>query len=137
MDKKDFKKIWYFIWEALHDKVLILLIISAIVSVGTYWQNQELAIRSTIIVLGVIPGISEDPESGWIEGVAIMIAVVIVVMVTAINDLQKDRQFRALNARKNDRCTFLRFIYGLVVYFIPLFSCQCHSQWIKVSDISV
>jgi hypothetical protein len=42
----------------------------------------------------------EKEHSGWIEGVAIMVSVVIVVMVTAINDLQKERQFQELQKQQ-------------------------------------
>lgn len=49
-----------------------------------------------------------DPEGNeirkvdWIEGVAIMIAVVVVVLVGAINDYQKELQFMKLNRKKED-----------------------------------
>lgn len=36
---------------------------------------------------------------GWIEGVAILISVVVVVLVTAANDWTKERQFRGLQAK--------------------------------------
>jgi Ca2+-transporting ATPase len=39
----------------------------------------------------------------WVEGVAIMIAIAIVVIVGSINDWQKERQFKALNERKEER----------------------------------
>lgn len=32
----------------------------------------------------------------WIEGVAILVAVLVVVLVTAVNDWRKERQFRGL-----------------------------------------
>uniref|UniRef100_A0A915CWQ2 Calcium-transporting ATPase n=1 Tax=Ditylenchus dipsaci TaxID=166011 RepID=A0A915CWQ2_9BILA len=41
----------------------------------------------------------EDHGSAWIEGVAILICVVVVVLVTAINDFSKERQFRNLQAK--------------------------------------
>lgn len=44
-----------------------------------------------------IPGVK------WVEGVAIIIAVVLVVVVGSVNDFQKERQFRSLNAKKDDR----------------------------------
>lgn len=44
-----------------------------------------------------IPGVK------WVEGVAIIVAIIIVVMVGSINDFQKERQFRKLNAKKEDR----------------------------------
>eukprot|EP00960_Hanusia_phi_P062743 765252-Hanusia_phi.AAC.6 len=38
----------------------------------------------------------------WLEGVAILFAVVVVVTVGAVNDYQKEKQFRDLNAKKDD-----------------------------------
>jgi len=38
----------------------------------------------------------ENEETGWIEGAAILVAVLIVACVTAINDYKKERQFQAL-----------------------------------------
>ena len=35
---------------------------------------------------------------GWVEGAAILAAVAVVALVTATNDFQKERQFRALSA---------------------------------------
>eukprot|EP00753_Platysulcus_tardus_P017632 PLAT6452.2.p1 GENE.PLAT6452.2~~PLAT6452.2.p1 ORF type:complete len:1197 (+),score=723.54 PLAT6452.2:25-3591(+) len=73
---------WDLIWEGLHDFTLVLLIVAAVVS----------------IVLGII---TEGPEEGWYEGVAILLAVVLVLNVAAINDLQKDKQFRDVNRINN------------------------------------
>lgn len=41
-------------------------------------------------------------SQGWIEGVAILTAVLIVAVVTATNDYTKEQQFRKLNAINND-----------------------------------
>lgn len=75
------------IFGALQDKILLLLIGAAVIS----------------IVLGSIPATSEHPDTGFIDGLAILIAVIIVVCVTSGNDYQKQRQFQKLNAKKNDR----------------------------------
>jgi len=72
---------------ALQDKILLLLIGAAVVS----------------IILGSIPYTSENPKTGWIDGVAILIAVVVVVCVTSGNDYQKQKQFAKLDAKKSDR----------------------------------
>ena len=80
---------WEIIWDGLHDLTLIILIIAAIVS----------------IILGIY---SEGIQSGWLDGAAILFAVVIVLNVTAINDLQKDKQFRQLNAINNRRSIKVR-----------------------------
>ena len=39
----------------------------------------------------------------WVEGLAIEVAVVIVVLVTGVNDYRREKQFVALNAKKEDR----------------------------------
>lgn len=39
----------------------------------------------------------------WVEGVAIIVAIVIVILVGSVNDFQKERQFQKLNAKKEDR----------------------------------
>ena len=53
------------------------------------------------------PGLEEEEEHPeWIEGVAILIAVVIVVLVTAFNDWSKERQFRGLQDRIEGEQTF-------------------------------
>ena len=77
------KSLMSLILEGLQDKTLIMLIIAATVS--------------------LILGIAEDPKSGWIEGTAILSAVVIVVMVSSLNDYQKEKQFRKLNEKKNNK----------------------------------
>jgi Ca2+ transporting ATPase len=41
----------------------------------------------------------EENHADWIEGLAILLAVVIVVFVTAFNDWTKEKQFRGLQVR--------------------------------------
>eukprot|EP01135_Chromosphaera_perkinsii_P003626 Nk52_evm5s250 gene=Nk52_evmTU5s250 len=77
------KTYWELCYLALQDYTLIMLLLSATIS----------------IALGVA---IEDPSTGWIEGVAILISVTVVVNVSAINDYQKEAQFRKLNAVKDD-----------------------------------
>ena len=68
--------------EALSDTTLLILVAAATVS---------LAIGSV-----------EDPEQGWIEGVAIFIAVFLVANISAGNDYSKELQFRALEATSQE-----------------------------------
>lgn len=53
------------------------------------------------LILGIMThGIKE----GWLEGVSILLAVVIIVAVTSFNNYMKEQQFRKLNeiaAKKN------------------------------------
>jgi Ca2+-transporting ATPase len=60
------------------------------------------------LALGLYQTFGQKHEPGeakveWVEGVAIMAAVVIVVVVGTINDWQKERQFVKLNKKKEDR----------------------------------
>ena len=50
--------------------------------------------------------VEEDEAHGYIEGAAILIAVVIVVLVTAFNDWSKEKQFRGLQDRIEGEQTF-------------------------------
>jgi len=86
------KSIFELAWMALKDKVLILLSIAAVVSLslGLY---QALGTEHK----------KGEPKVEWVEGVAIIVAIVIVVAVGAGNDWQKERQFLKLNKKKDDR----------------------------------
>ena len=68
-----------YVWEALKDLMVRILIVAAIVS----------------IVLGCT--FSEDPSKDWIDGVSIVIAVLVVVLVGSITDYQKEKKFHELN----------------------------------------
>ncbi|EOA87048.1 plasma membrane calcium [Exserohilum turcicum] len=86
------KNIFQLAWMAYNDKVLILLTCAAVISLalGLY---QTFGVKHE-------PG---QPAVEWIEGVAIIVAIVIVVVVGAANDWQKERQFVKLNRKKEDR----------------------------------
>ncbi|RCI06933.1 hypothetical protein CU098_005456, partial [Rhizopus stolonifer] len=83
-------------WEAYQDKMLMLLTASAIISlaIGIY---EDMTIIEYDAQGNKIPGVK------WVEGVAIIIAVSLVVIVGSVNDYKKENQFRALNAKKEDR----------------------------------
>lgn len=89
LPEKRMKSFVQFLFEALNDKVLLILIVAAIVSFGLGLYQDF--------------GPSHDPNEprvNWVEGLAIMIAVVIVVLVSSINDYSKEKQFKKLNDRK-------------------------------------
>ncbi|KAG0027855.1 hypothetical protein BGZ82_008735, partial [Podila clonocystis] len=87
---------WSLVKKAYDDRTLILLSIAAFVSLGVSIYED----------FG--PHHPEDePRVGWVEGVAILAAVAAVVFTNAINDYQKERQFRKLSAKKDDRCVKL------------------------------
>lgn len=86
------KSLLQLMWITYNDKVLILLSAAAVVSLivgmyqtfGTYHE----------------PG---EPKIEWVEGVAIIVAILVVVVVGSLNDYQKERQFVKLNKKKEDR----------------------------------
>lgn len=94
---KKAKSFFRLCFEAMKDKVLILLTVAAIISLalGLY----ETFGQETIYDSEGKP----MPKVDWVEGVAIIAAVVIVVVVGAANDYQKERQFAKLNSKKEDR----------------------------------
>lgn len=52
------------------------------------------------IKINFVSAFDDDETShGWIEGLAILISVIVVVFVTAFNDYTKERQFRGLQSR--------------------------------------
>ncbi|KAJ9695893.1 hypothetical protein PVL29_011059 [Vitis rotundifolia] len=70
-----------FVWDALHDLTLIILMICAVISIG----------------VGL-------PTEGWPEGmydgVGILVSIFLVVLVTAISDYRQSLQFRDLDKEK-------------------------------------
>ncbi|XP_043080633.1 plasma membrane calcium-transporting ATPase 3b isoform X2 [Puntigrus tetrazona] len=87
------------VWEALQDVTLIILEIAAIISLGlSFYQPPGHESEGC----GNVSGGAEDEgeaEAGWIEGAAILLSVICVVLVTAFNDWSKEKQFRGLQSR--------------------------------------
>ncbi|XP_047519159.1 plasma membrane calcium-transporting ATPase 2 isoform X7 [Pieris napi] len=84
------------VWEALQDVTLIILEVAAVVSLGlSFYKPSE--DESDIDSIGHID--EEEGHYQWIEGLAILISVIVVVIVTAFNDYTKERQFRGLQSR--------------------------------------
>jgi len=84
------------VWEALQDVTLIILEVAAVVSLALSFYKP--------------PKEDDEPDEeshhDWIEGLAILLAVVIVVLVTAFNDWSKEKQFRGLQDRIEGEQTF-------------------------------
>ncbi|KAI8090785.1 PMCA-type calcium-translocating P-type ATPase [Thamnidium elegans] len=80
------------LFAAYNDKTLIMLSIAALVSLAVgIWEDYS-------------PRHPEDePRVGWVEGTAIIVAVLAVILTNAVNDYQKEAQFKKLNAKKEDR----------------------------------
>ena len=67
------KSIWEIMLETLSDKILIILLIAATVST----------------ILGVV----QDPKHGWIDGISVYVAVVVIVSITSGNNYAKEKKF--------------------------------------------
>ncbi|XP_011844295.1 PREDICTED: plasma membrane calcium-transporting ATPase 1 isoform X1 [Mandrillus leucophaeus] len=102
------------VWEALQDVTLIILEIAAIVSLGlSFYQPPE---GDTALCGEVSVGEEEgEGETGWIEGAAILLSVVCVVLVTAFNDWSKEKQFRGLQSRIEQEQKFTVIRGGQVI----------------------
>uniref|UniRef100_A0A8C9WER7 Calcium-transporting ATPase n=1 Tax=Scleropages formosus TaxID=113540 RepID=A0A8C9WER7_SCLFO len=87
------------VWEALQDVTLIILEMAAIISLALSFYQPP---GEESEVCGKGTGGAEDEgeaEAGWIEGAAILLSVICVVLVTAFNDWSKEKQFRGLQSR--------------------------------------
>lgn len=71
------------LWTAYNDKILWLLTVAAVVS----------------LALGLYETFENGSSIDWVEGAAITVAILIVVLVTAFNDWQKEKQFTKLNQK--------------------------------------
>ncbi|XP_060075457.1 plasma membrane calcium-transporting ATPase 2-like isoform X2 [Ylistrum balloti] len=78
------------VWEAVQDVTLIILLVAALISLGLSFYKPPSKEDG---------GDDSESEAGWIEGVAILVAVIVVVLVTAFNDWRKEKQFRGLQSK--------------------------------------
>ncbi|CAF4705876.1 unnamed protein product, partial [Rotaria sp. Silwood1] len=102
-------------WEALHDMLLVILLVCAVVSIGLSFYEPPHPKDQVK---------EKEPNLEWIEGVAILVAVLVVVFVTAFNDWRKERQFRGLQNKieKDQKASVVR---------------DDHIQQIPVTDLVV
>ena len=77
-----------FVWDALQDLMVRILIVAAIVS----------------IVLGCT--VSDNPKKDWIDGVSIVVAILVVVLVGSITNYQKETKFHELNKVQNNETKY-------------------------------
>jgi magnesium-transporting ATPase (P-type) len=75
----------------------------------SYWESLKEAIEDKILLvlaicaaLSIIFGMVYSPKTGWVEGVSIYVVVVIMVMITSLNDYAKDVRFVELQAVARD-----------------------------------
>ncbi|KAF4977122.1 hypothetical protein FZEAL_6310 [Fusarium zealandicum] len=78
------------LWIAFNDKLIILLTISASISlaIGIY-QSVDKSIGASRVE--------------WVDGVTIVVAILVIIIASAATDWQKNHKFKKLNERKQQR----------------------------------
>ncbi|KAM5372533.1 hypothetical protein ACJZ2D_007433 [Fusarium nematophilum] len=78
------------LWIAFNDKLIILLTISASISlaIGIY-QSVDQSIGASRVE--------------WVDGVTIVVAILVIIIASAATDWQKNHKFKKLNERKQQR----------------------------------
>lgn len=71
---------WFYVCEALEDTMLRILILCAIFQIS----------------FGVSP-LSENPKKDWIDGMAIVFAIVVIVITTSVTNYNKEKKFKQLS----------------------------------------
>lgn len=84
---------WKLMWNAYNDQVLILLTVAAFISLALGLYEA----------LGMYHPPGSPTPINWVEGLAICIAILVVTVVTMLNDFQKERAFVKLSARNDER----------------------------------
>lgn len=77
-------------WIAFNDKLLILLTISASIS----------------LAIGIYQSVSADVGTSnieWVDGVTVVVAILVIIFASAANDWQQNHKFEKLNERKAQR----------------------------------
>lgn len=90
------KSIFELMFDAVQDTTLIVLLIAASVSLVLSFSEYIFGPEDQPLRLTKA---TEEAHLEWVEAVAIMGTVAIVVVVTAVNDWMKERQFRALQSK--------------------------------------
>lgn len=102
--EKPSRSFWMFVWEALQDLTLLILIVCAVISIG----------------VGIA---TEGWPKGLYDGLGILLCILLVVLVTAISDYKQSLQFKKLDKEKKniivqvtrDGCRQKVSVYDLVV----------------------
>ena len=80
---KPLPSFYSFLKEALSDKMIIILIISSIVEIGISLFNIFIK--------------NESNNMDWLDGISIIIAIIVVVMVGSVTNYKKEMKFHDLN----------------------------------------
>ena len=89
---KPLPNFYSFLKEALSDKMIIILIISSIVEIGISVFNIFIK--------------KETNNMEWLDGISIIIAIIVVVMVGSITNYKKEMKFHDLNNFENQNTKY-------------------------------
>ena len=132
-------------WEACQDATLLILIVASVISIILAFVNEltggeataqkfcipESYQKSEVCAADTLETSARRRRSAgggcgeeeinleWLEGVAILFAVVLVVVITAFNDWSKEQQFRKLQAKIEQEQNFTIIRKGIQIE-IPL-----------------
>nr|GEY56320.1 calcium-transporting ATPase 4, plasma membrane-type-like isoform X2 [Tanacetum cinerariifolium] len=81
--EKPSRPLWMFVWDALQDMTLIILMVCAVISVG----------------VGIA---TEGWPKGMYDGLGIILCILLVVVVTAVSDYKQSLQFKDLDKEKKN-----------------------------------
>ena len=102
-----------FVEEAISDKMIIILIISSLIEISISLFN--------IFVKG------EENNMDWLDGISIIIAVIVVVMVGSVTNYKKEMKFHNLNNFENQSTKYEVIRYGSIQ--------ELHSDDLLVGDL--
>ena len=85
--EKEFPSILRLIIYALNDRILLILIGASVVS----------------LAIGIYEDYRDGTSMHWVEGASILFAVIIIVAFNAYNDYNRERQFRTLKHKVDER----------------------------------
>ncbi|KAK6915161.1 Cation-transporting P-type ATPase, C-terminal [Dillenia turbinata] len=80
--QKKGKTFWMYLWEAWQDSTLIMLMVAAALSLGL--------------------GLKSQGSKGWYDGASIGIAVLLIILITAISDYRQSLRFQDMNEEKRN-----------------------------------
>ncbi|PHH65364.1 hypothetical protein CDD81_2468 [Ophiocordyceps australis] len=88
LPRRHHKSFFRLMWAAFNDKLLILLSITAFISltIGLYQTFT-----------------AEGGSIEWVDGVTVVAAVIVIILASAANDWQQNHKFEKLNERKDQR----------------------------------
>ncbi|XP_024630608.1 putative calcium-transporting ATPase 11, plasma membrane-type isoform X4 [Medicago truncatula] len=81
--EKPSRSFWMFVWDAMQDLTLVILILCSVVSIG----------------VGIL---TEGFPKGMYDGVGIILCIILVVFVTSISDYKQSLQFKDLDKEKKN-----------------------------------